>query len=96
VESSTGLGAVVRAPAAGVVSYAGTVPTSGKCVTIETADGWSVTLTHLGSVAVTTGASVVEGDGVGTLRPGVSLAFMPLEGLVVTRRAQTARLGGPV
>src|SRR4051794_22834531 len=40
-------GAVVRAPAGGVVSFAGTVPTSGKSVTIETPDGWSVTLTHL-------------------------------------------------
>src|SRR5262245_52160890 len=69
-------GAVVRAPAAGVVSFAGTVPTNGKCVTIETADGWSVTLTHLGSIAVAKGASVVEGDGVGTIgpsdEPGVS------------------------
>ena len=41
-------GAAVRAPAAGTVSFAGTVPGSGKSVTIETADGWSVTLMHLG------------------------------------------------
>ena len=40
--------AAVRAPASGTVSFAGTVPGSGKSVTIETADGWSVTLTHLG------------------------------------------------
>ena len=64
-----GSGAVVRAPAAGVVSFAGVVPGNGRCVTIETADGWSVTLTHLGSIAVTKGASVVEGDGVGTIGP---------------------------
>ena len=34
------------------MSFAGTVPTNGKTVTIETADGYSVTLTHLGSIAV--------------------------------------------
>src|SRR5262249_32796393 len=62
-------GAVVLAPAAGVVSFAGTVPTNGMCVTIETPDGWSVTLTHLGSIAATRGASVAEGDGVGTIGP---------------------------
>src|SRR4051812_1167180 len=62
-------GAVVRAPASGLVSFAGTVPGNGRCVTIETADGWSVTLTHLGSIAVTKGASVVDGDGVGTIGP---------------------------
>ena len=38
-------------------------------MTIQTADGWSVTLTHLGSIAVTKGASVAEGDGVGTIGP---------------------------
>src|SRR6476620_8483771 len=53
IDVAGALGAVVRAPAAGVVSFAGTVPGNGKCVTIETADGWSVTLTHLGSFAVT-------------------------------------------
>jgi murein DD-endopeptidase MepM/ murein hydrolase activator NlpD len=63
------LGAVVRAPAAGVVSFVGTVPSNGMCVTIQTPDGWSVTLTHLGSIAVTRGASVAEGDGVGTIGP---------------------------
>jgi hypothetical protein len=62
-------GALVRAPAAGVVSFAGTVPSNGRCVTIETVDGWSVTLTHLGSIAVIKGAAVVEGDGVGTIGP---------------------------
>src|SRR5260221_8197208 len=42
------LGAVVAAPAAGIVTFAGTVPASGKVVTIATAGGYSVTLTHLG------------------------------------------------
>src|SRR4051812_38687413 len=60
---------VVLAPAAGVVTFAGTVPDSGKTVTIRTGDGWSVTLTHLGSIAATKGATVAEGDGVGTIGP---------------------------
>ncbi len=53
-------GTPVAAPAAGTISFAGTVPTSGKSVTIETADGYSVTLTHLGSIGVSKGASVGE------------------------------------
>src|SRR5437763_13977430 len=61
--------APVVAPAAGTVTFAGTVPTSGKSVTITTADGYAVTLTHLGSIAVTKGAAVAEGDGVGTIGP---------------------------
>ena len=50
------------APAAGVVSFAGTVPTHGRTVTIQTADGHAVSLTHLGRVAVARGDSVAEGD----------------------------------
>jgi pyruvate/2-oxoglutarate dehydrogenase complex dihydrolipoamide acyltransferase (E2) component len=38
-------------------------------LTIETADGYSITLTHLGSVVVATGAEVAEGDQVGTIGP---------------------------
>src|SRR5207245_2321251 len=45
-------GATVSSPVSGKVSFAGTVPVSGKCVTIQTADGYSVTLTHLGSMSV--------------------------------------------
>ena len=62
-------GETVVAPAAGTVSFAGTVPTSGKTVTIETADGYSVTLTHLGSIAVAEGATVAEQQAVGTVGP---------------------------
>ncbi|MFL5916686.1 MAG: murein hydrolase activator EnvC family protein [Gaiellaceae bacterium] len=62
-------GESVVAPEAGTVSFAGAVPTSGASVTIETADGYSVTLTHLGSIVVTKGASVAEGDEVGTIGP---------------------------
>ena len=59
----------VVAPASGTVTFAGTVPGSGKAVSILTTDGWSVTLTQLGSIAVTKGASLAEGDGVGTIGP---------------------------
>ena len=62
-------GEAVVAPAAGTVTFAGTVPTSGKSVTIETADGYSVTLTHLGSILVGKGAAVVERDTIGTIGP---------------------------
>lgn len=64
-----GAGKTVVAPAAGTVSFAGTVPTSGLSVTIETQDGYSVTLTHLGSSAVVKGATVAEGDTIGTVGP---------------------------
>jgi hypothetical protein len=62
-------GETVAAPAAGTVSFAGSVPTNGKSVTIETADGYSVTLTHLGSIAVAKGTTVAEQDEVGTVGP---------------------------
>ncbi|MEN3342945.1 MAG: hypothetical protein V7644_2349 [Actinomycetota bacterium] len=62
-------GTPVRAPAAGTVSFAGTVPTSGKVVTIETAGGLAVTLTHLGTIAVPQDARVAEGAAVGTVGP---------------------------
>src|SRR5437870_5682012 len=55
VDVGGALGEVVRAPAGGVVTFAGTVPGSGRSLTILTADGWSVTLTQLGSSAVTKG-----------------------------------------
>jgi hypothetical protein len=62
-------GESVLAPASGTVSFAGVVPTSGTSLTIETADGYSVTLTHLGSIVVTKGAAVTEGEEVGTIGP---------------------------
>src|SRR2546421_7738006 len=62
-------GEAVVAPSSGTVSFAGFVPTSGESLTIETADGYSVTLTHLGSIGVATGAAVSEGDVVGTVGP---------------------------
>src|SRR5437868_969753 len=62
-------GTSVAAPASGTVTFAGSVPTSGRSVTIATPDGYSVTLTHLGSIDVTKGASVGEGATVGTVGP---------------------------
>ena len=62
-----GDGAPVLAPASGVVSFAGTVPTSGKTLTIQTPSGLAVSLTHLGSIDVARNASVDEGTTVGTV-----------------------------
>jgi hypothetical protein len=62
-------GAPVVAPAGGAVSFAGTVPTGGKTVTIQTPSGYAVTLVHLGSIAVARGAVVQEGARVGTVGP---------------------------
>jgi Peptidase family M23 len=62
-------GETVVAPAAGTISFAGTVPTSGMSVTVQTTDGHSVTLTHLGSISVAKGATVAERDAVGTIGP---------------------------
>ena len=55
------LGIGVRAPTAGKVSFAGSVPRNGLTVTIQTDGGLSVTLVHLGSTAVRKGATVAEG-----------------------------------
>ncbi len=67
------LGTSVRAPAGGRISFAGTVPTSGKSVTIQTPDGYSVTLVQLGTIAITRGAAVAEGAIVGTIGPSGEL-----------------------
>ncbi len=63
------VGTAVRAPASGRVSFAGTVPVYGRTLTVQTADGLSVTLVHLGSTAVVKGAAIAEGDAVGTVGP---------------------------
>ncbi|MBA3733829.1 MAG: M23 family metallopeptidase, partial [Actinobacteria bacterium] len=62
-------GSPVLAPAQGVVSFAGTVPTGGKTVSIETPYGYTTTLVHLGSIEVRRGAPVAEGSLVGTVGP---------------------------
>src|SRR3954462_7464049 len=45
-------GTPVLAPAAGPVTFAGSVPGGGETITIRTADGYSATLVHLDSIAV--------------------------------------------
>src|SRR5262245_25874378 len=62
-------GESVLAPAGGVVTFAGSVPTNGKSVTIQTPDGLSVTLVHLGSIGVIRNAEVAEGAVVGAIGP---------------------------
>jgi Peptidase family M23 len=66
VDVAASAGAPVRSPAAGVVSFAGTVPGGGRTVTVQTADGYSVTLVHLGSIGVAREAILEEGATLGT------------------------------
>ena len=61
--------APVRAPAAGTVSFAGNVPGGGLTLAVQTADGYSVTLVHLGAIGVARGTTVEEGDVVGSVGP---------------------------
>ena len=60
-------GTPVHAPASGTISFAGTVPTGGKTITIRTADGYAVTLQRLGSTSVSRGVAVGEGNVVGSI-----------------------------
>ena len=60
-------GSPVRSPASGTVSFAGTLPTYGRGVTILTADGYAVTLVHLGSIGVAKGDTVAEGASIGSM-----------------------------
>ena len=62
-------GTDVRAPATGLVAFAGQLPHEGQCLTIRTAGGYSVTLVHLGSIGVRVGTAVGEGEVVGTVGP---------------------------
>jgi hypothetical protein len=61
------VGSLVAAPAAGTVSFTGSVPGGGRAVTIRTPDGYSVTLLQLGAIGVLRGAAIGEGDAVGTV-----------------------------
>src|SRR5919204_2330119 len=45
-------GSAGRAAAGGTVAFAGVTPRNGNTVTIRTQDGYSVTLVHLGTTAV--------------------------------------------
>jgi len=62
-------GSKVVAPVDGMVSFAGTVPTGGKTVSIQTPLGYTATLVHLGSIGVSRGARIGEGSVVGTVGP---------------------------
>src|SRR5215218_6251269 len=55
----------VRAPAGGVVSFVGPVPAGGRAVTIQTGDGYAVTLLQLNATEVVRGGTVTEGQVVG-------------------------------
>jgi hypothetical protein len=59
----------VKAASAGTVSFAGTVPSGGRTVTVQSAGGLSVTYLELGAIRVARGAEVVEGDPIGTVGP---------------------------
>src|SRR6478736_4994637 len=60
-------GSAVRAPASGTVTFAGSLPIYGRGVTIATADGYAVTLVHLGSIGVAKGDAVAEGASIGAM-----------------------------
>ena len=62
IDVALGSAGVVRAPASGEVTFAGTVPTHGRTVTILTEEGAKASLTHLGSLRVRRGDRVAEGD----------------------------------
>jgi hypothetical protein len=68
-------GADIVAPSAGTVTFAGSVPGGGKTVSIRTADGYSVTLVHLGTIGVLKGAFVDEGASVGGVGPSGTPEF---------------------
>jgi hypothetical protein len=61
------VGANVVAPAGGTITFAGSTPGGGLTIAIRTADGYSATLVHLGSLAVGRGAAVQGGAVVGTV-----------------------------
>jgi hypothetical protein len=81
-------GSPVHAPRAGVVAFAGSVPGSGTSLTIATTDGYSVTLTHLGALAVAKGAAVGEGDVVAMLGAAEGEQPQPYLHLGVRRTAE--------
>ena len=59
----------VHAASMGTVSFAGTVPSGGRTVTVQTGGGLSVTYLELGALHVARGAQVAEGDTIGTVGP---------------------------
>src|SRR5438094_282679 len=90
-------GSPVVAPTSGVVSFAGTVPTSGKAITIETPGGLAVTLTHLGSIGVAKDAVIAEGAAGGSAgrRAGGRCSAQACAGRCERPRDARARAGCP-
>ena len=79
-------GTPVLAPVDATVTFAGTVPSGGKTLSLLTEQGLSVTLVHLGSFSVPRGATVTEGQEVGRVGPsGVSELTVPYVYLGVRR-----------
>lgn len=58
-------GSPVLAPVAGTVSFVGSVPGGGRAITIQTPDGYAVTLLQLAATSVERGSVVEEGTPVG-------------------------------
>jgi hypothetical protein len=63
-------GTPVLAPSTGTISFSGSVPGGGRTVTIQTGDGYAVTLQHLAALGPTEGEVVVEGQRVATVGAG--------------------------
>ena len=82
VDIGAELGSPVMASAAGTVSFVGSVPRGGRAVTIQTPDGYAVTLLQLGSTSVVRGSVVAEGAVVGAVGesadPGTSAPHVHL------------------
>jgi hypothetical protein len=65
IDVGAAVGTEVRAPAAGTVSFVGSVPNGGRALTIQTEDGYAVTLLQLAAVDVMRGVIITEGAYVG-------------------------------
>ena len=86
IDIGASAGTAVLAPVGGSVSFAGTVPGGGRTVSIQSQDGYTVTLLHLGSEAVHRGDSIAEGTAVGTVGPsGAAEVEVPYVHLGVRR-----------
>jgi hypothetical protein len=75
IDIGAAAGSLVHSPAGGTVSFAGTVPGGGRTVTLRTGGGYAVTLLHLGSVAVSRGAVLAEGQVLGSVGPSGDAEF---------------------
>lgn len=66
-------GAAVLAPAAGTIAYAAPFAGYGRVVIVDHGKGWTSLLSGLGTLAVRPGATVAQGDRLGTAGPRVSV-----------------------